>query len=471
MKKWLLYTGVLGLATFLTACGGEETDADGNVTLTLWNRYPELRGAFDNLIDDFENENPGITIEKQDLPLGSGEAQFQTALSENQLPDLFTTAAALDELVEVEAVRSLDEVFTQDVKDQFYEGTWTENQTELNGETYVFPFVSPQAGAFILYYNKSVLEELNISEEDVPKTWDELREMGARINEESNGSKYALSWTNVSWANDHLTNMLATAISPDTGWRFDFKTGEPSYATDGIVETAEYLKTLFDENVMAPNSTELDTAAAEANFIAGQTAFWISGNWTGSTLHEGGFSDWGVAALPTKDGNPYYYPAARQADGLQVNNNTEHWEEVKLFLEFSLDHLHEELYVKTGVAPPAKMDVGGEAPYEQYFEINELMQQLAIPVPNPIQRNQNIVEFNKDFDSKLDFAGVGEPVVGYMTGVLPDIRTELETMDERAKEAFEQTLEEHPDVTQEDFMFENWEPFTPYTAEDYDHLN
>ncbi|MFK3935944.1 ABC transporter substrate-binding protein [Alkalihalobacillus sp. NPDC078783] len=457
----------------LTACSGEDAGSsnDGDVTLTLWNRYPELRVPFDALIANFEEEHPGIKIEKQDLPLGSHEAQFQTALSENQLPDLFTTAADLKELVDIEAVRELNEVFTDDVKDQFYEGTWSENATQLEGDIYVFPFVSPQSGAFVLYYNTDVFDQLGLTEEDVPTTWDELEEIGKFIREESDGAIHGLSWNNEAWSNEGIVNMMATAISPDSPWRRDFKTGKPSFATEGIVETAEYLKKLFDEGVMMPNSMEVDTAAAEASFIAGQSAFWISGNWTGTQLvNSNGFENWGVAPMPTKNGDPYYYPAGRQADGLQVNNNTEHWEEVKIFLEYSLENLHEELYVKPGTAIPAKMDVGGEAPYEQYEDTKQLMEQLAIPVPNPVQRNLETIEFQRDNNARLEFTGVGEPVVGYLSGAIPDIKEQLEKMDETANQVFEETLEDYPEVSIDDFIFQNWEPFTPYTLDDYEEL-
>lgn len=473
-KQAKLGLSLLGIGLFaLTACSGEDagTSEDGEVTLTLWNRYPELRVPFDELIANFEEENPGIKIEKQDLPLGSHEAQFQTALSENQLPDLFTTAADLRELVDVGAVHSLNEVFTDDVKDQFYEGTWGENFTELNGDVYVFPFVSPQSGAFILYYNQDVFDQLGLTEEDVPETWEEFQELGAYIYEESDGAIHGLSWNNEAWSNEGVMNQMATAISPDTAWRHDFKTGLPSYASPGLIETAEYLKTLFDEGVMTPNSMEVDTAAAEASFIAGQSAFWISGNWTGTQLvQSNGFENWGVAPMPTKDGNPYYYPAGRQVDGMHVNANTEHWEEAKVFLEYSLEHLHEELYVKTGTAIPAKMDVGGEAPYPQYEDITKLQEELAITIPKPEQRNLETIEFQRDVSARREFTGVGEPVVGYLSGAIPDIEAQLKDMDATAIEVFEATLEDHPDVSKDDFIFPNWEPFTPYTLDDYEEL-
>lgn len=452
--------------------GDEASEEDGVVTLDLWNRYPELRAPFDRLIEGFEEEHPDIKINKQDLPLESHEAQFQTALSDNSLPDLFTTAADLQELVEVDAVKDLDEVFTDEVRGEFVEGTWWENGTTLDGTAYVFPFVSPKSGAMVMYYNLDVLEQYGLSEDDIPQTWEEFIEVGNTIYEESGESIYPLAWNNEAWSNDSLVNMMGTAISPNTPWRFDYTEGQPSISTEGKVESAEYLKQLQQENIMDPTSTEVSTIDAEANFAAGNNAFWFSGNWTGTQLYnDHGFENWGVAELPTKDGEPYYYPAARQADGLQVSNNTEHWEEVKVFLEYALDNLHEELYVKSGTGVPAKKDVGGEPPYDQYNDIVALMEELAIPVPKPAQDNLNTVEFERSYNDSLGFAGIGDPVVGYLAGAVDDIEAEIEELDEQAQGTFETTLEEYPDVSSDDYKFPNWEPFTPYTLDDYEELD
>ncbi|TDQ41224.1 ABC transporter substrate-binding protein [Aureibacillus halotolerans] len=472
MKRFWSFGLLLILSLgILAACsgGGEETgSSEDAVTLTLWNRYPELRDPFDKLISDFEKEHPNIKIEKQDLPLDSHYAQLQTALSEDQLPDIFTTALGLKDLVEADAVKNLNEVFTEDVKSQFVEGVWTENGTTLNDNVYVFPFLSPKSGAYIMYYNKSILEEFGYTESDIPRSWDEFVEFGKELRAASGDTIYPLSWTNEGWANEGLVNMMSTAITPEVPWNMNYKEGQPTFTQPGKIESIHYLKRLLDEGVMAPASIETNVSKAEANFTAGANAFWISGNWTGMQLTNSyGFTDWGVVPIPTKNGDPYYYPAGRQVDGFSVSQDTEHWEEVKIFLEYSIENLHQTLYVEPGIGIPAKKDVGGEAAYPQFADIRDLMNELAISVPNPVQNNLAIIEFQRDYTGKLDAQDSGALIGGYLAGAVPDVEAELKKQEEKHRAMFSETLEQHPDVSREDFIFENWTPFEPFTAEDY----
>ncbi|MBM7677744.1 ABC transporter substrate-binding protein [Gracilibacillus alcaliphilus] len=449
----------------LAACGNDgDTKTEGDsVTLTMWNRYPELNQPFEAFIAGFEEEHSDITIELQNIPLASNTAQYQTAISENSLPDIFTTQPSLDELVELDLVKDLNEIFPEEVKDEFFPGTWFEGGTTLNDNVYVLPMFSPNHGVNMLYYNKNVLEEYGIAESDIPQTWDEMMTVGKQINEASNGSVYGFMWSNVDWANAGFVHMMATAISPNTPWKFDFKEGEPSFATEGNVESIEFLKQMYDEGVMHPMSIEVDTTKAEANFAAGKAAFYISGNWTGTNLIEGSdFEEWGVVDLPTQDGKPWYYMNARQADGLMVNNNTEHWEEVKVFLEYAKEHLYSEVILATGTTQPAKMDVEGELPFPQFEDILDLMTERAIPVPKPTERTLEIVDFETELFSRLGWNDIGEVAVGYMTESIDDIEVELNNLNEEANEVFNELLEEFSDVSKETYQFPDWEPFTPY---------
>src|SRR5690625_7731159 len=107
----------------------------------MWNRYTELNEPFAKLVEDFEEENPGIKIEIQDIPVSSQTASYQSAVSEDTLPDIWTTAVvSLDELVDLDKAKNLNELFPQEVKDDYYTGTWFENGTTLNGDVYVLSF-------------------------------------------------------------------------------------------------------------------------------------------------------------------------------------------------------------------------------------------------------------------------------------------------------------------------------------------
>lgn len=475
-SRALTFIVILLLSILLfTACSNNGNEGASNdedtVTLTMWNRYPELNGPFEEYINKFENEHPNIKIDLQNIPLATNTEQYQTAVMEDSLPDIFTTAVDLQELVEVEMAKNLDEIFTEDVKAEFFPGTFGEGTTSIDGSIYVYPLFSPNHGVYMMYYNKDVLEEYGISEDEIPSTWDEFVEVGKKIYEESDNSVYGLTLGNENWNIAGIVHTMATAISPNTPWIMDYKEGLPSYATDGNIETSEYLKLLLDENIMDPASLEQDTTSGEASFAAGKAAFWFGGNWVGTNLiSQNDFSNFGVAPLPTKDGKPHYYPAGREANGLQVNANTEHWEEVKTFLEYGLDHMYGDVIFQPGTTQPAKMNVEGEVPFPQFETIMELMAEGAQAVPRPEQRDLEIIEFNKDLTAALGVDDIGDMVVGYLTGGVTDIEAELQDLEERAIVSFNDLLNKYSNIEKEYFEYPNWEPFTPYELEDYEEL-
>lgn len=474
MKNKVLIIFLVALTgLFLVGCT-DETDGDAGgdvVTLTMWNRYPELNDAFEEFIVGFEEEHQEIKVDLQNIPVNAQAATYQSAIAENNLPDIWTTATvSLDELVKLDRVKNLNELFTEEIKDQYFPGAWFENGTTLNGDVYVFPLYSPNHGVNMMFYNKDVLSEYGISESDIPTTWEEMIEIGEKIFEESNGSTYGFIYHNAPWAYNNFIYTQSTAISAETPWEFNLKDGKPDYSNPGNIEAIEFLKSLYDENIMEPSSIEIDPPVAEANLAAGQAAFYIGGNWTGGNLINAGFENWDVVPLPTKDGSPVYAEAAREENGLMVNNETEHWEEVKIFLEYAFDHVYSEVILGTGATQPAKMNVEGDHAFPQLENILTIMTETAVPVPKPEGRSLETIDFIMEYDELRGFEGIGNVAIGYLAGNIDDLELEINELNDQANEAFDSILEESPNVSRELFQFPNWEPFTPYMEEDYKEL-
>src|SRR5699024_11637802 len=104
---------------------------------------------------------------------------------------------------------------------------------------------------------------------------------------------YVFVWHNVYCAYYNFIYMKSTVTSPNTQWNMNYIEGKPDFANQGNTEAIEFLKTMYDENVMVPSSLENDAANAEANLVAGKAAFYIGGNWTGGNLVMADFENWG----------------------------------------------------------------------------------------------------------------------------------------------------------------------------------
>ncbi|KAB8130990.1 extracellular solute-binding protein [Gracilibacillus oryzae] len=475
-KTTKLMVLLLITAGLLIGCssGEEENTNPDATTLSFWNRLPELTTHFESFIASFEEEHPDINIEMQTLG-ASGNQQYQTAIKNNELPDIFVTAnvTSLKNLVDQELLHNLNDVVTPEVKEQFYPGVWSENLTTIGEDIYQLPLNSGKS-AVLMYYNKDVLSEYGVSEGQIPTTWDELREVGKDIYEQSGGGTYGLIMgAEATWLSDMTINQMATNITPevhpsiDVARRINYKTGQPDFVNDGSTQTIEYLKQLMDENVLSPSSIEYNEPTAIANFAAGKSAFYFDGNWAGSVLmneEEGpGFENWGVAPMPTEDGGTYYNDMAAK-EGLMVSNNTEHWEEVQTFLNYFIENGYRDVIVASGAhEPPVDIEVT-DPPFEQYNKINELSNQLSVATPNIYKQNNSTIGFIQDYQGGLSYSA-GSILAGYMQGEVTDPVAELEEAQQQAMEVFNENLNKYEDVSESDFVFDDWVPFEPYTTE------
>ncbi|ASN06288.1 ABC transporter substrate-binding protein [Virgibacillus necropolis] len=473
MKKFILIV-CFSLMIFFTLMGcqseaSNSADDSGKTVLELWNNVAAGRSYFPKLIEAFEKEHPDIKIELNNLNVESSEAEYQAAISDKSLPDIFSTDAfTINELVDLDLVHELDDLFPKDVRAEYTEGVFDEGNASLNGHTYLFPVY--KGGTYYMFYNKKVLEDLGIDK--VPRTWGELNKVGQKIYKKSDGASYGLIYGGQSdWLVNAITKLFASELSPESG--YDYKNGDYKYATEGYIETMKYMKDLLDNKALSPSTLETDSTVARELFVAGQAAFLIDGNWTGQLLHEDGFNDWGVVPLPTKnsDGKQYAKFGLVSNDGLYVAKNTEHWEEVKTFMEFLRENIYQEI-LKDGEPLIAKdvADFDVDLPFKEMNKISDIFLDMSIRVPNPIVVNPKTQEVKLELQKNAPDAAPGSILMGYLTGQVNDLQDELQKYEDGYNKAFTDAIKGHEEVTREDFKFPNWVPYEPYTEEDYKEL-
>lgn len=467
-KKLVVLLSSIILLIMLAACQSEEAEGDSDVvTLDLWNNLASGTTFFPKLIEEFEADNPDIKINLNNVNVESSDAEYQAAISDNSLPDMFITDAfTMNELVDLDLVHELNSVFPEEVQEDYTAGVFDEGNTRIGDNIYLFPIF--KGGTYMMYYNKAVLDELGI--DTVPETWDELLEVGKEVYEKSNGDKEGLIFGGSSgWLVNAFVQLMATELSPES--RFDYVNGEYSYYNEGYIETIEFMKEMLDENALSQLTLETNSTVAREYFAIGKTAFLIDGNWTGQLLEEeNAFSDWGVVPLPTKeaDGKQYGEFGVSSNDGMFVSKNTEHWEEVEKFLVFLRENMYEEL-VNAGEATIAKeFDlVGGEAPFEQITDIQDIFSMMSIQVPNAASVNPEALEVELEVRKNAPDSAPGQILMGYLTNQIDDLEGTLEAYESDYNKAFDEALEAHENVSREDFQFSDWVPYEPYTEADY----
>lgn len=470
VNKLAIFLMLTIASLIIVGCSNDGDNHDnGKVTLELWNNNDAGKTYYPKLIEKFESEHPEIEVDLKNLSPDTVDAEMQSAISDDNLPDLFNQESfMIDELVDLDLIHELDDIFPEEEREEYAEGIFNDGNASLNGHVYMFP--KYKGGTYMMYYNKEVMEEYNISE--VPETWEEIKKVGKQIYKDSEGSTYGLLiGTQSDWLLNDVTKIMATELAPES--TMDYENGVYNYANNGHAETLNFFKDLLDDDILSPTSLEVINEEALEYFAVGESAFLIDGNWTGQLLSETDFEEFGVTKLPTKntDGQHYDPLEIDSNDGLYVAKSTEHLEEAKIFLEFLQDNLYEEM-LKLGTAVTAKdpenYDI--EFPFDQLQDISDIFNETATTVPNAVVRNPEASEVETELKKNVPDTTVASLFEDNLGGQIDDLEEELQKFDEEYNEAFTEAIENNENVDREDFKFSNWVPYEPYTDEDYDEL-
>ncbi|QBR92682.1 extracellular solute-binding protein [Nocardioides euryhalodurans] len=179
--------GTTALALALAACGNDggestssnEPDAQSSVDpasleaeLTWWDTSdPTNEGpAFQELISQFNEEYPNVTVNYESVPFDEAQNKFKTAAqTDSGAPDILRAEVAW-----VPEFASLGYLYALDGTPLLEETNFLETPLSSNvfdGKTYGVPQVTDTLG---LMYNKELFEKAGI--EEPPTTWDEVDE-------------------------------------------------------------------------------------------------------------------------------------------------------------------------------------------------------------------------------------------------------------------------------------------------------
>lgn len=194
MKKLLALVLSLTLAFSLVACGGGASSAqpaaqgsnaaaatDEEITLTFWTLalQPTFTDFIQGLIDEYEAQNPNITIEWQDLPWDGIQDKFLTQTAGGNPPDVVNIWSQLALTYGSKgALLDLEANATEEQKSIYLEAAY--DSARLGDKVYAFPwYATPN----IVVYNTALLEKAGITE--VPKTYEELFDLAIDFHEKT----------------------------------------------------------------------------------------------------------------------------------------------------------------------------------------------------------------------------------------------------------------------------------------------
>ncbi|ORC36990.1 ABC transporter substrate-binding protein [Marispirochaeta aestuarii] len=185
MKKALFLLLSLSLvATSLFAAGGQEQKEEGPIELEFWTHEDPNRTAIEErYIQEFEAENPGITVKRVTHSSTKIQELVLTAFAANQGPDIFNMSiedeyayiangrvAAVDaRAVGYKSIDELKNAYIPKVLDPVV----------MDGKLYGLPL---ELTNWSIYINKRVFRDAGLDPEtDYPRTWEEMADISEKI--------------------------------------------------------------------------------------------------------------------------------------------------------------------------------------------------------------------------------------------------------------------------------------------------
>lgn len=158
-------------ALALSGCTASDPQKGGDTTMTLWHNSTTGPGVefWEQTVADFEEANPGVTIEIQSIQNEDLDGKLQTALNSGDAPDIFLQRGGgkMAAMVKAGQLKDLTDAITGDAKEEISEAAYSANS--LDGKIYAMPVAVLPGG---LFYSQDLFDQAGITEN--PATLDEL---------------------------------------------------------------------------------------------------------------------------------------------------------------------------------------------------------------------------------------------------------------------------------------------------------
>ena len=267
MKQILALVVSLLLVLSLSSALAEE-----KTTIEFFCVKEEVQSIFQEIINDFEAENPDIHVE---LTYASdGETVLLTRIASNEVPDTMSLYPA-----EMTYRQLLDEGYIMDLTDCGFESNVEQSMLDLasyNGAQISLPYTLSLYG---IHYNKTLFNELGI---EVPTTMDELIEVCKTL-KEAGYDAFALPFANNA---NQIAERLISAF--DSNSYVDFQAvadGEKDiHDVASLTALADFIKAI--KPYSSADAMGMNNDSAHADFVNKKAAMRLQGSWYLSTFEE-----------------------------------------------------------------------------------------------------------------------------------------------------------------------------------------
>ncbi len=270
MRRWksLSIFALLGLVFSWVVSCSPSTPSQSTRTpeVEFWTMQlqPEFTDYFNQLIANFEQENPGVKVKWVDVPWADMQSKILTAVSANTAPDVVNLNPDFAaQLAGRNAWLPLDEKIPNDVRQQYLPKIWQANM--LNGKTFGIPWYLTTSVAI---YNTDLLEQAGVMQP--PQTYEEMAAIAKQVKEKT--GKYAFFMTVVPTDSAEVLQSFAQMGVPLIG-----TDGKAAFNTPEGRAVFQYWTDLYKDGLLPKEVLTQGHRRAIELYQAGETAILSSG--------------------------------------------------------------------------------------------------------------------------------------------------------------------------------------------------
>lgn len=269
--KLLKYSLSLILILILTGCqiNKNQTDVKPDVKqqvieIEFWTlQLGSFEKYIKNIIKNYEKQNPKVKIKWIDVPFSEGEKRALASIMSKNVPDLINLNPDFaSTLASRSALLFLDDILTKEEKSKYILQAWEANQ--INGKAFGIPWYVTTS---VTFYNKKILQESGLKENDYPKTYKDFYTVSNIIKNKT--GKYALfpSLTE----NGKMLKIFNKYNS------INLINDKINFYNKENVELLDFWKKLYQENLIPKESLTQGHRDSLEKFMSGETAFIVTG--------------------------------------------------------------------------------------------------------------------------------------------------------------------------------------------------
>ncbi|MET2011678.1 sugar ABC transporter substrate-binding protein [Microbacterium chocolatum] len=225
--------------------GGDDSGADGDVTIEFAQWWePELPdGSFRALMDQFEEANPGITVDLVSGPYAATKEQLFAGAASGTMPDVVGLDGAwVNDFAKQGVITDLTALMSE----AGYDDSELASQIQVDGSTYMIPVVN---FVYPMFTNDAILAEAGV--DAPPATRSEFAEAAEAITalgDDVSGWALPLSLE----APNGVQNDVMSWVWASGGSML--ADGQPDLTNEAVTSASEYIADLWEAGVIAPGS-------------------------------------------------------------------------------------------------------------------------------------------------------------------------------------------------------------------------